>query len=654
MVMVEPPPGWQPPPAGPLPTAPNPPNRSPQTRWAYDTPASDSQDLSETAPVDNPYEAAAAMSDTTPPDSDGGSSPNLRTAGPKRPPLPRRAPTPAAAETFANGEPLLPNADWMSPAARQRQRWLLGAGLAAGGLIVVCGLVAFVGYQSNGTRATETARTPEVGEPTTLDQSSNGSPPPVALTADSSPAEKSVATATDSITTPADTAADSPVTPSPAPIQPPPVDDTPPGLVAKDDVPKRGPAAVGTSSLLDELNGFSEYFDTTPAGTSGPGDEVPSEIASLPRELPVDDRRMPRPEPRIVDVATRLADPVSAVQFSGTPLIDFLRFVSDMSTIPITLDPDALRRPTVTAMSPVEFKLTDTTVGGMLQAALAPYELSFVAIDEQLLVTRTGPADGRLRENRYDVSDLAADEAQLATLSESLIALVARESWEEAGSEGVVEPQDMSLVVRQTEPVHFQVAVFFDKLRTARKLRPRGGFDPAAYSLDTRIAQAAEKLAAPISLNFGQPTRFVQILDRLGKLTGMAILVDWRAAAEIDWNPDAETTLSVDKVPLSETLTKLLEPMDLTYRIVDSSTLQITTPQALAVEVEFYPCADLLMGDDAGARLVERLKSSLGDPEFTAGESVIEFDLAGGCLIAALRQPGQVALAKLLAGWRVR
>src|SRR5439155_7774631 len=118
-----------------------------------------------------------------------------------------------------------------------------------------------------------------------------------------------------------------------------------------------------------------------------------------------------------------------------------------------------------------------------------------------------------------------------------------------------------------------------------------------------------------VSLNYSQPTRLVTILERLGGLTGVRILVDWRDVAAAGWNPAGEATLVVRNEPLSAALDALLFPLDLTWRVIDGQTVQVVTPARLAEqgELEFYKLDDLVVGGQTSDELIAKLRTALGD-----------------------------------------
>jgi hypothetical protein len=214
-----------------------------------------------------------------------------------------------------------------------------------------------------------------------------------------------------------------------------------------------------------------------------------------------------------------------------------------------------------------------------------------------------------------------------------------------------------SLDIRQTSAAHAQIIVLTEKLRTARGLaRSPSPLDPAIFALASRSQQAQGKLATPITLSFNQPTPIMRILKLLEEAGGVRIVVDWRDLAAAGWNPDGETTLSIETQPLSSALTALLGPMDLAWRVVDGQTLQVLRPETLAsrCELELYKVADLLKNDPAGESLVALVRQALGEDAFqdAGGPGELRCDAAGGCLIASLPQPQQQQLEALLARWQ--
>jgi hypothetical protein len=160
-------------------------------------------------------------------------------------------------------------------------------------------------------------------------------------------------------------------------------------------------------------------------------------------------------------------------------------------------------------------------------------------------------------------------------------------------------------------------------------------------------------LEKPIRIRYDEPALMLQVLQQVTRETDLQILLDWQALAQMGWSPEAEAVLVADGVPLGEALTDMLQPMDLTYRVIDAKTVQITSLDAdqNRWDIEFHSLDALLdAGADAGA-LMDRLAESAQQASLGPSDGVFQYDAASRHLIAALSQPHQRWLADLLSRW---
>ena len=96
----------------------------------------------------------------------------------------------------------------------------------------------------------------------------------------------------------------------------------------------------------------------------------------------------------------------------------------------------------------------------------------------------------------------------------------------------------------------------------------------------------------------------------------------------------------------------MLQPMELTYRVIDAASVQVTSPAAAEArwDIEFYPVPESLAAGPTADALVTRIRNELtgGNPGKLAG--ALHFDAPSRHLIAALPQSQQRKLAALLKG----
>ncbi len=355
-----------------------------------------------------------------------------------------------------------------------------------------------------------------------------------------------------------------------------------------------------------------------------------------------------------VEVAARLGDPVAQLELTDVPLVKVLDLLAAMSTLPITLDAEAMAQLGVTPRDPISLRLASVSVGKALQAVAASRGLAATAENGQVLITSPAEYRETLGKVRYTVSDLTGGEKDAgAELTAMVRRLVAPESWQGNGGRGTIETDAGAMVVVQTGDVHQQVLVFCEKLRTARQkpLRSRG--DPQRFSLTTRLNQARKMLDQPVTANFHQPAPLAAVLAFLAGAVQGDILVDRAALAMAETSDGVEASLTVQKETLGAALAELLRPLGLAYRAIGANAIQVTTKEAAEerLELEFYPVGPRLAKGTSGPALAEQLRARVAASTWSeaGGAGEVYFDRPSQCLIVLQSQPAQAAVEQFLA-----
>ncbi len=582
------------------------------------------------------------------------------------------------------GSPVLPTDEWTSPAALRRQQWLMVGGAALAGILLALALVGLLAYwggygsevddsDSVGAVSDEPPEPPEdlatgdtadqpdesaddatgpskrpTDPPNAEDTSGvkpDGTKQPGAKQEGEASQESQVdpETQVDSSAEPQPPREDSTAKPGEAPAEP--ADDTTDSETA---APNGDTKSATSDPLVKTLDNFAPFMQPDSFIVPPPKDTndaaLPSDVPDLP-----DDDSAPRPEAREIDVARRLKDKIRQIEFQDVPLKLFLRFVTDFSTIPISLDPDAVALVNASPRSPVSVSLENTTVDALLDAAVHPLNLSAVVVQEQILVTRPPFPDDQLTGRKLPADDLVGqDLLKLTELADLITLMVAPKSWQGLGGSGSIRESPPALVIYQQDTVLYRCFRFCDRLRAARGLPFRSSFDPALFDLAPRWSLATDVLNKPISLNFAAPTPFVDVLDRLGQETGGEIIIDWIALGDLGWTPDTETTLAANEQPLGDALRELLRPMGLTYRVIAKDTLQITTPTVIdsELDIDFYAVAEDVESPET--HFLQQV-GRLGEGVLEQVGGALHWDAPSRHMIVALPQPHQRELARLLA-----
>ncbi|MBP60781.1 MAG: hypothetical protein CMJ62_04565 [Planctomycetaceae bacterium] len=362
-----------------------------------------------------------------------------------------------------------------------------------------------------------------------------------------------------------------------------------------------------------------------------------NEVAALPSAT----SSVPEAERRELDVAARLQDTIPQIEFVDVRLVDFVYFLSDFSTLPITIDPEAIFFAGKSPATKLQVKLTDTTVQKTLHEVLATKGLESLVQDDHLVITARMNQKDRARRIEYPTEDLLNSQFPAQEdLARWLRTLVAPNAWQDPKGSETIELLQQNLAITQSATVQWQVLQLFEKLRMARGGTPRSPYSSNRFVLKSRGAQAQEKLSQLVTLNYVRPVRLTEILQRLSTETGVYFLVDWLQLGAVGWWPDSETTFLADRQTLRESLHKFLSPKGLAFRIVDGKTLQVTTEPFLQRrhEIEFYDLSKLSDRTGDSQELLVELQESIGLQHFGPGRGVLFRDQKSRYLVARLPQ----------------
>lgn len=388
-----------------------------------------------------------------------------------------------------------------------------------------------------------------------------------------------------------------------------------------------------------------------PSGTaSGKPILAAIDVPAAANVLPPPALKNTAPEP---DVDKQLAMPLGTIHHAGVPVGEVLKLAADLTNLRITLDYEAMTRLGVGLGDRVSVQIPQATVRDLLNKVLQRRGLVLVTDNNLVLVTSPASERNTLRTVSYPVGDLIRDEAQASQhLLGMLRELVAPESWQSAGGQGNAVIDGHLLVVAQTAPVHDQISVFCEKLRTARKLQPTNPAETDRFALTTRLQRVAAVLKQPMTLNFPTATPLVEIAARLEDTTGALVLVDWVTLRAAGVPSNVTARLKAAQAPLDVGVEEMLRPMGLALRAVDTGVIQITTRRALAtrLDLEFYDLADFVARGMPAENLAEQIRGSVAKASWNdaGGPGVLHVDGPSNCLLVLQSQPVQAAIARAL------
>ncbi|MBI1247317.1 hypothetical protein GC197_05660 [bacterium] len=316
-----------------------------------------------------------------------------------------------------------------------------------------------------------------------------------------------------------------------------------------------------------------------------------------------------------VDVAERLKDPIAEIDFKAMPLGQFASFVTQMSTVPVTLDPVALASAEINANTPITVQQSRTSVQGILDAAVRPFGLQTQATGESVRLRMIQPLDGQMRTTQFLVDDLAEDQKKVADIAYMLTHLVEPLSWNQAGGKGLFRIDPNAVMVTQTEVPMFKSLVLLEKLRKARGLKPRSRYNERLFDLTTRQQQLEANLQKDVKLQIVVPTPLFKVIDQLEKKSGLTILCDWDSLARNKLGPATPVTLSAPGITAGETLSRFCTTWKLAMLPINATTVQLISADTEMVMpwLEVYNIQKLDLGKSQGNAMILEAKRELTD-----------------------------------------
>ncbi|MCC7084659.1 MAG: hypothetical protein IT427_06600 [Pirellulales bacterium] len=361
------------------------------------------------------------------------------------------------------------------------------------------------------------------------------------------------------------------------------------------------PASAGTADIAnaEPASVVSTVLETSPGHSAS--------TASVP-PMPT----LQRVPPRQISLEARLADSVRGIEVRNLPLNQFLELLSNLSAVPISFDLDALEQLGHTPTEPITLQLNYKTLAEVLDAALGPKGLGYDIGRGVIVVGR--PQVETPRQVPYTVDDLAGDDASLAELANVICQLITPQSWQQNGGKSSMTAGSGKIVVDQTPAIQYKLLVFCEKLRVARGLPIKSRYDPATFLLTTRHAKANGLLKRPMKANFSTPQPLAGVVEWLRHATKAAILVDHAALTDAETSIESHCSAVSNGKSLAMLFDDLLTPMGLSWRVVNATTIEITTPEAAVEhgEIEFFPVKDLAADVAAGKALADQVRSQLG------------------------------------------
>ena len=353
-----------------------------------------------------------------------------------------------------------------------------------------------------------------------------------------------------------------------------------------------------------------------------------------------------------IDIDAKLALPINELNFDQSSLIEFVRVISQLTGVPMTLDIDEMKPRSLSAQTPVSGRFRETTAGEILTKTLATLGLQRVAVDRQIRICPSDTVDEA--DLTFDVSDFTEQTADLTAevLAERIQRLIAPDA-----SVAVLPDSRLTLVQNENNRVKSpmrqreEILRFLEQLRAVRQLPQK-----TEWTGETLAPEVFgwDRVMVPMTLNHYRSVPLSRIIAQVETATNLTVLVDHQSLHRaLTPLASVQATVRCDGGTVNDVLELSLASVDvvaLVYRIIDHQTLEITTmesvrqPAKMVMEVHRYE----LQADETPEDIVRSLRSAVFPDSWVVPEHSetrfggdIVIDHPSNCLFVRQNQPAQ-------------
>jgi len=319
------------------------------------------------------------------------------------------------------------------------------------------------------------------------------------------------------------------------------------------------------------------------------------------------------------DLNRQLEIPLPYLKYEQAHLSSILRDITDLTGIPLTIEPASVRAVHQTIDPQLSIELNQSTIGKGLDEILALAGLIKVPQERgSLVIFAEGFDQSKIVDHPLPNWSVQEPEQQKILISDFINGtkkLVFPMSWETQPNPARIWLEDEGIKVFQLPVAHHQIAELIAKVNAALALA-KDPLDTAAIKiLFTKNEAIASKLEQPSGLSHQLSQSFSSLLRQLQRNTGVSILADWESLNSVGWAPDTKVPGTFSEPSLKKVLDEMTRSMGITYVIFDQQTVLLTTFDTATSysDLEVYSFGKILSGKLNQNQALSLLYRSIGD-----------------------------------------
>ncbi|WP_460184191.1 hypothetical protein [Thermopirellula anaerolimosa] len=321
-----------------------------------------------------------------------------------------------------------------------------------------------------------------------------------------------------------------------------------------------------------------------------------------------------------------LATRVTRVTMQDVPLGLVLHLLTQWSSIPVSVQPEALCAQDVSLRSPISLSLEDGTLQDIVRQVAEQAGLE-VRMESSGVITLTSIRADLPETRLYSANDYHGCVSLDETLAELIRSIFGTNPAQGAAPDFEAVPVAEGLRIKCPPCTHREIE------NLLRRQLCRGPSEANQAPVEHPHQEAGDYL---VSATFLQPTPLSDVLLILDQACEIDILVDWTHLVALGITPDTPVTLTADDTPIGQVLRGLGGEVPLGTLELEDSVI-VTTPEiASRPVVRVYPLDSLLDSGTSAARIREQIVANCSPDSWVdrGGQGKIVPFAAAKCLVA--------------------
>jgi hypothetical protein len=302
---------------------------------------------------------------------------------------------------------------------------------------------------------------------------------------------------------------------------------------------------------------------------------------------------MEKPKPGRVNFERQLSLPVSGLQaVKPISLTKAVRLMTSLSGVPISIDARQISMMGLPVNPKLDLKIENQTSLSAAEMLAEQSGLKCLTGEAMLSISLPAEIENSTAEIPFPaVGELSPDEK--IRFVNSIKQLIATEIWMQGESPAMASIQGDKISLDCPEGVQRHVRMMIDRINAAAVLLRNPDDGPSQKQIVSRWAASESLRQQDSGWSIGRAQTIGNYLDRIERLHGLTVLVDWQAALALGWSPVALVPGELVEPTVGESLQELAKSMGLSLVGIDETTVQLTSRElaATALDLEVYPCS---------------------------------------------------------------